>query len=142
MIVDKKSKKELNILKGESRRIAFAVNAEGQNHSGFVKEVSFKYWSELAKIGKHKIGTVLTYTTPQGITFFALVCYSINDGWNVGWNKKQDEIIKECFDSIEGNEPIAAVSIGTECYHKICGSNPSLIQKGMELSEKKIIVYY
>lgn len=142
MIVNKESKKEQDIFEGELRRIAFAINTEGQNHSGFAKEVSCRFWPGLEKIGKHDLGTILTHTTPQGITFFALVCYSINDGWNVGWNKNQDEIIKKCFDSIESNEPIAAVNIGTECYHRLCGSNPSLIKKGMELSEKKIIVYY
>lgn len=130
-----KNKQGNDILNGGETRIAFAVNTEGINDAGFAGLVSRKYWPELANIGKCKLGTVLTKTT-DGITFYALVCHSLKDGWN-----NQTEVIKKCFDSIETDESIASISIGTGFVGAFSGADFSQIKEGMELSNKKIILY-
>lgn len=124
------------ILTGGETRIAFAVNTEGCNDSGFAGMIAGRYWPELAYIGECELGTVLTKTSDDGITFYALVCYSLEEGW-----KNQTEIIKKCFDSIEGDEPIASTSIGRWLPDMLSGADFAQIKDGMELSEKKIILY-
>ena len=131
-----KNKQGNDILNGGETRIAFAVNVEGINDSGFAGLVSRKYWPELAYIGECKLGTVLTKTTKDGLTFYALVCHSLKDGWN-----NQTEIIRKCFDAIETNEDIASISIGTGFVGVLSGANFSQIKNGMELSNKNIILY-
>lgn len=133
MIINNKQGND--ILKGGETHIAFAVNTEGCNDSGFAGLISRKYWPELSNIGKCKLGTVLTKST-NGITFYALVCHSLENGWH-----NQTETIKKCFDSIECNEPIASISIGTGMIGILSGANFNLIKKGMELSKNKIILY-
>lgn len=130
-----KNRQGNDILNGGETRIAFAVNTEGINDAGFAGLVSRRYWPELANIGKCKLGTVLTKTT-DGITFYALVCHSLEDGWN-----NQTEIIKKCFDSIETDESIASISIGTGFVGVLSGADFGQIKEGMELSNKQIILY-
>lgn len=125
-----------DILKSNEKRIAFAVNAEGINDAGFAGQISCLYWPELAETEESPLGTVLTKTTDDGITLYALVCHSLEDGW-----KNQTETIKKCFDSIKTNEPIATISIGTGFIGLMSGADFSKIKKGMELSDKKIILY-
>lgn len=132
MIIE--NKKRDDILEGESR-IAFAVNTEGWNVTGFAEKISKKYWPELANMEKCELGTVLTKTIDNK-TFYALVCYSLEKGWD-----DQTEIIKKCFDSIETNESIASAYIGKDFLCKLSGSNLRQIKEGIELSEKKIIFY-
>lgn len=124
-----------DIFKGGESTIAFAVNTEGCNDSGFSGIVACNYWPEIANPGKCKLGTSLSKTV-DGITFYALVCYSLDNGW-----QDQAEVICKCFNSIETNEPIASVSIGTGLMAILDHSNFSEIQKGMELSTKNIILY-
>ena len=50
MIIEKLQGRD--ILKSGEKRIAFAVNTEGINDSGFAGMISRKYWPELAYIGK------------------------------------------------------------------------------------------
>jgi len=130
------TKRGNDILKGGETRIAFAVNTEGLNDAGFAGMISEKYWPELEDAGKCELGTVLTKTTSDGITFYALVCHSLDKGW-----KNQTEIICKCFDSIEGDDPIASISIGSGFIGRLGGANRAEILKGMELSKKKIILY-
>lgn len=134
MIINNKQGND--ILKGGETRIAFAVNTEGCNDAGFAGLISRKYWPELADIGECKLGTVLTKTTADGITLYALVCHSLENGWH-----NQTETIQKCFDSIECDEPIASISIGTGLIGVLSGANFAQIKKGMELSKKKIILY-
>ena len=129
-----KNKKKNDILKGESK-IAFAVNTEGWNVTGFAEKISKKYWPELANMEKCELGTVLTKNI-NNKTFYALVCYSLENGWD-----NQTEIIRKCFDSIETNEPIASAYIGKDFLSKLSGSNLKQIKEGLELSKKKIILY-
>ena len=125
-----------DILNGGETQIAFAVNTEGCNDSGFAGLISRKYWPELASIGECKLGTVLTKTTTDGITLYALVCHSLKNGWN-----NQTETIQKCFDSIECDDPIASISIGTGMIGVLSGADFAQIKKGMDLSKKKIILY-
>jgi hypothetical protein len=127
--------KKGNILKGNERRIAFAVNVEGVNDSGFAGLISSRFWPELAYIGETKLGTVLTKKVDD-IEFFALCCHSLKEGWN-----NQQEVIKECFDAIPGDEPVASISIGTGLIGIMSGADFVLIKAGMEASRKEIILY-
>lgn len=124
-----------DILKGNEKRIAFAVNIEGANDAGFAGMISSRFWPELACIGKTKLGTVLTKKV-DNIEFFALCCHSLREGWN-----NQREVIKKCFDAIPGDEPVASISIGTGLIGALSGANFDMIEAGMEASKKKIILY-
>ena len=124
-----------DILKGNEKRIAFAVNIEGANGAGFAGMISSRFWPELAFIGEPKWGTVVTKMVDV-IVFFALCCYSSKKGWN-----NQQEVIKECFDAIPGDEPVASISIGTGLIGFLSGANFALIKAGMEASKKEIILY-
>lgn len=131
-----KNKQGNDILKGGETRIAFAVNTEGYNDAGFAGMISKKYWPELECAGECELGTVKTKNCDNGITFYALVCHSLEDGW-----KNQTEIIRKCFDAIETDEPIASISIGTGLIGQLSGADFQQIKEGMKLSEKKIILY-
>lgn len=124
-----------DILKGDEKRIAFAVNTEGLNDAGFAGIISKRYWPELADIGETKLGTVLTKKVDD-IEFFALCCHSLENGWN-----NQEEVIKQCFDSIPGDEPVASISIGTGLIGLLCGADFRQIKAGMDASSKLIILY-
>ena len=124
-----------DILKGNEKRIAFAINTEGLNDAGFAGLISNKFWPELADIGETKLGTVLTKKVGD-VEFFALCCHSLKNGWN-----NQQEVIKKCFDEIPGDEPVASISIGTGLVGILSGANFNLIMAGMEASKKEIILY-
>ena len=132
MIIEKKRG---DILKSNEKRIAFAVNTEGANGFGFAGRISRNFWPELEYIGRTELGTVFTKNV-SGIEFFALCCYSIKDGWN-----NQKDVIKQCFDAIPGDEPVASVSMGIGIIDFLLCANFKLIRAGMETSEKKIILY-
>lgn len=127
--------KEGDILKGHEKRIAFAVNTEGLNETGFSGVICNNFWPELSELGETKIGTVLTKKI-NGIEFFALCCLSLKQGWF-----NQQEIIKQCFDDIPGSEPVATVSIGAGIIGMLSGADHQSIHSGMEESEKEIILY-
>ena len=124
-----------DILKGNETRIAFAVNTEGVNDSGFAGVISHRFWPELAYIGETKLGTVLTKEV-DGVEFFALCCHSLENGWN-----NQKEVITQCFDAIPGDEPVASIAIGTGLVGVLSGAKFGLIKAGMEASKKRIILY-
>lgn len=124
-----------DILKGNETRIAFAVNTEGVNDSGFAGMIARKFWPELAYIGETQLGTVLTKEV-DGVEFFALCCHSLKNGWD-----KQKEVITKCFDAIPGDEPVASIAIGTGLVGVLSGANFELIKAGMEASKKEIILY-
>ena len=129
------NRKGKNILNGNERQIAFAVNTEGVNTKGFAGEIARRYWPELANIGECKLGTVLTKKV-DGITFYGLVCYSIEKGW-----RAQTETICKCFNSIKTDEPIASVSVGKGLMEIRGGARYSDLLIGMEKSCQKIILY-
>ena len=126
-----------NIFNSEAKHIAFAVNAEGYNDSGFAGQVSRKYWNELANCGEHEIGTVLSKTIGDK-TFHALVCHSLHGDWG----ENQAEIIKECFDKIPADgETIATIAIGTGLIGMLSGANFRQIVCGMHDSTQQIMLY-
>ena len=129
------NKKGKNILNGGEHHIAFAVNTEGLNTRGIAGEIARRYWHELANVGECKLGTVLTKEV-NGITFYGLVCYSIEKGW-----KAQTETICECFNSIKTDEPIASVPIGKDTIEIRGGAKYSDLLIGMEKSCKSIVLY-
>lgn len=124
-----------DILSGNEKRIAFAINTEGINDGGFARVITKKYWPELTYIPKTELGTVLIKKV-DNIEFFALTCHSLKKGWN-----NQQEIIQKCFDAIPGDEPIASISIGRGYIGVRDGADFSQIKAGMEASKKKIILY-
>ena len=124
-----------NILSTKLNDIAFAVNANGFNEDGFAGKVS-KFWPELNN-STFEIGSSLSKKIGDK-TFHALVCHSLDEN---GWGKDQAEIIKKCFDSINSENPIATVAIGTELMDRSSGANFQQIVYGMEMSNKKITLY-
>lgn len=133
MIIDCKHGK--NILTNGETRIAFAVNTEGFNDAGFAGVVSQNFWPELANTGPQQLGTVLIKEC-NGVTFYGLVCHSLEHGW-----KDQTDTIKKCFDKIETDEPVASIAIGTGLIGVLSGADFTQIKAGMESSKTKIILY-
>lgn len=126
-----------DIFKTDVKHIAFAVNVEGFNDSGFAGQVSSQYWNELENCGQHEIGTVLSKTIGNK-TFHALVCHSLHDGWG----ENQAEIIKECFDKIPSNgETIATIAIGTGFIGMMSGADFRQIVCGMHESQQNIVLH-
>lgn len=129
-------RKHGSIICGTEKRIAFAINSEGNND--FVPSctaIAREFWPELLLMSNIKIGTVLSKEV-DGITYFALCCYSLERGW-----ENQQEIIKKCFDSIPGSDPIASVDIGSGWLEKSSGANIYQIRAGMQASTAEIILY-
>ena len=126
-----------DILNSEAKHIAFAINTEGHNGSGFAGKVSKKYWPELANCGYYNIGTVLSKTVGDK-TFHALVCYSLRHGWG----EVQAEDIKLCFDNIPVNdEVIATIAIGKGFIGLMSGANVRQIICGIHDSNKQIMLH-
>lgn len=122
-----------DILNSNFKHIAFAINKEGYNDSGFAGMISSKFWKELKTCGEHELGTVLSKKVGEK-TFHALVCHSLKNGWG----ENQREIIKECFDNIPTDEPVATIAIGTGLIGLMSGADFSQIVCGMHDSNKYI----
>lgn len=139
MIIDNRTGS--SILESGEKHIAFPVTTEGYNYSGVAGEISRKYWHELKEIGDtkaegFKAGTVLQKEV-EGVTYYALVCYSIKKGW-----VNSADTICKCFNSIGTTEPIAAdFGVATDFAGKFLKANLKEINKGMENSDKRIILY-
>lgn len=125
-----------DILNSDVKHIAFAVNIEGYNDSGFAGMISKKFWEELANCGENELGTVLSKKVGDK-TFHALVCHSLKNYWG----EYQREIIKSCFDNIPTDETIATIAIGTGLVGMMSGANFSQIVCGMHDSNKQIILH-
>jgi hypothetical protein len=126
-----------DIFDTKAKHVAFAVNTEGYNDSGFAGKVSSQYWSELANCGTQQLGTVLSKEV-NGRIFHALVCHSLKEGWG----DNQAEIIKECFDKIPANgEPTASIAIGTGFIGAMSGADFRQIVCGMHDSQQQILLY-
>ena len=124
-----------DILKSNEKIIAFPVNVEGFNDAGISYEILKKYWRNMIHSKEYKLGTVIPKNV-NNIFLYALVCYSIKDGWI-----NQREIIKECFDKIKTNKPIATVEMGVQFLDKIEGADFNEIVLGMNDSKQEIILY-
>ena len=126
-----------DIFKQNDKHIAFAINTEGFNYSGFAGEVARTVWPELANIGNNEIGEVLSKQVGD-TTYHALVCHSLHNGWGTN----QREVIKTCFDKIDANnESINSIAIGTGFIGQLSGANVPEIVCGMLESKQKIILH-
>ena len=126
-----------NIFNTDAKHIAFAINKEGANDCGFAGTVGRDYWPEVMYCGEHEIGTVLSKKVGD-VTFHALVCHSLKEGWG----DDQAKVIKECFDNIPVNdEPIASIAIGTGLVGQFTGANFRSIACGMQESKQKVILH-
>ncbi|MCL2174197.1 hypothetical protein FWH58_02815 [Candidatus Saccharibacteria bacterium] len=128
-----------DIFSTKEKDIAFAVNTEGINDSGFAGTVAMKLWPELANIGPSELGTIMSKTADDGRTYHALVCHSLKNGW-----VDQAETIKKCFDQIPNDEEkraVASVAIGTGFVGILSGANFEKILEGMEQSETPIVLF-
>ncbi|MFA6252129.1 MAG: hypothetical protein WCX74_01900 [Candidatus Paceibacterota bacterium] len=126
-----------NIFGTSCKHIVFAVNTEGINDSGFAGQVSDNYWPELAYVGPKPLGTVLSLQE-EGITFYAIVCHSLKEGW-----KEAPKVIEDCLNNLDtpDGEPIASVQIGGGLIGQMSGADFPAIIQAMEHSKKSIILY-
>ena len=124
-----------DILDSNMKHICFAVNFEGINNSGFAGHISRHFWPELANVGQCELGTSLTMEC-DGVFFHALVCNSMKNGWG-----NSSAIVRKCFNSIETDDPLASIAIGTSIDGRLAGARFSDIFEGMENSKKQIILF-
>lgn len=126
-----------NILDSDAKHIVFAINKEGYNDTGFAGEISKEYWEGLQKYSSDRFGKVFSKTIGDK-TFYAIVCYSIDEGWP----DNTREIIKESFDKIQSNgEPIDTIPIGTRYTEKLTGADFKEIVNGMQDSKQEIYLH-
>ena len=134
MIIDEKKE---DIFEAPYKHIAFAVNTEGVNDSGFAGAVSRRYWKELAYIGPQKLGDVLSHEA-DGKIFYAIVCHSLKTGWD-----RAPAVIEEALNSlgIPEDEEIAIVKIGSGPVGIKNEAPTFFIFEAMNRSKKRLIVY-
>jgi hypothetical protein len=125
-----------DVFKTPLKHIAFAVNMEGHNNSGFAGAVSSKYWPALENTGGNKLGEVLHHTS-DGKTFHALVCHELKaNGW-----VRTPQLVEQCLNSIPGNDEIAVVMMGSGFVGQMSGADVNAILGAMERSKKHVHVY-
>ena len=124
-----------DILDSGMKHICFAINSEGVDCSDFASYIQSHYWPELANVGQSKLGTSVTHER-DGVFYHALVCYSVVDGW-----KNTAAVVRRCFDSIETDDPVASIGIGTDVLDCLHGSQFYAVCEGMEDSKKTIVLY-
>ncbi len=119
------------------KHIVVAVNAEGQNYTGFAGKVARQYWPELHETGG-KLGTVLQKQVADK-TFYAFVCYDLFDyEWLLSPLK-----FEECLDQLEvpEDERIATILIGGNTVGRLGGPVAMEILGAMARSKNKFVVY-
>ena len=128
-----------DIFNTDLKHVAFAVNTEGYNDSGFAGAVTSKFAPELASTGGNHLGEVLTSTTKDGKSFHGLVCHSLKgEGWS-----KAPETITKCLNAIETgeSEKIAVILMGGGMIGQMSGANLLANIKAIHASEKSCVVY-
>lgn len=145
------SAKDGDIFQTDAKHIAFAVNVEGLNDSGFAGKVAKYGWDELANIGKfinyQQLTNVEEPFSNQKLELGSVISKEIGDkrvchSLEHGWGNNQANVIKHCFDTIHVNkEPIATVAIGTGLVGALSDADFKQILVGMEESEQLIILY-
>ena len=126
-----------DIFEAEEKHIAFSINTEGYNDACFAADVAKKYWPGLERTDKKELGDVITKKVGDK-TYYAIVCYSLQNGWD----SNTTEIIKKCFDEIETNgEPLATIPIGTGYAEWLKDANFREIIQGMQESKQNIVMY-
>lgn len=127
-----------DIFAAPQKHIAFAVNTQGYNDSGFAGQVSSRIWPELANTGGNGLGDVLIHRSGDK-TYYALVCHSLDSG---GWNETS-RVARECLNKIDvsDGEEIAVVLMGSGPVGMMQGADVNAILASMEDSEQKLVVY-
>lgn len=123
-----------DILKS-AKCIAFPINVEGIVESEFQEQIVKRFWRELMGV-RHELGDVLTKTI-DGITFYALACYSKIDGWGAN----QASVIEFCFNQISSSNPVASLPIGKDLVHYFNGADMKQSFLGMADSSQEIELY-
>ena len=118
------------------KHIAFAINTEGFNDSGFAGFVS-KFVPKLANTGPKKLGEVITINAGHK-TFHGLVCHSLKGGW-----KDAPEAIVTCLNNIEvdDREPIAIIAIGSGLIGQMSGAKILENIRAIHRSKKNCVLY-
>lgn len=135
MIVDTR---RADVFSGPELHIAFAVNTAGINDSGFAGTVAARYWPELATVGPHKMGTVLSHVVgPRA--YHAMVCHSLGEG---GWEITPDAV-GTCLDhGIHANgAEIAVTLVGGGPVGAMGGADTFAILGGIARSKQRCVVY-
>lgn len=122
----------------KQKHIAFAVNTQGYNDSGFAGQVSSVIWPELANTGGNVLGEVLSHKNGTK-TYHALVCHSLDSG---GWNQTP-QIACDCLSKIDIpiDEEIAIVLMGSGLVGMMQGADVNAILSALEKSERKLVVF-
>lgn len=70
-------------------------------------------------------------------TFIALVCHNLRgDGW-----ERTPEVVTECLDSIDTDETIACVLMGSGMVGQLMGADIPKILGGVHKSKKNVALY-
>ncbi len=125
-----------DVFNTELKVIAFAVNTDGNNNTGFAGQVSERFWPELEHTGGNRLGDVLRLEK-SGKTFYALVCHEIALG---GW-LETPTVVRQCLNSIPGDEDIALVLMGTGFIGQMLGADVDAILNAIDASDKRVHVY-
>jgi len=127
-----------DIFTASQKHIAFAINKEGENYSGFACAVAKLIWPDLMHLGG-KLGDVHSHKRGQK-TYHALVCHSMigRKGW-----KDSPKYVRECLNKIRvpEDEEIAIVLIGSGPVGRSQGANVDAILAAMHKSSKRLVVF-
>lgn len=130
--------KHKNILKTTQKHIAFAINAEGINDSGFVSSIAEKHCPSLRYTGIRKLGDVVTFKTKTR-AFHGLVCHRLS---RHGW-KHSPKYIEQGLNKIHilPNEQIAIVVLGGGDVGKKMGANVERNVQAIHRAKKNCVLY-
>lgn len=135
MIIDMKKG---DIFESEATYIAFAINSEGFNDSGFAGVVAAKFWPELAdETGPSRMGSVFKQIV-NGKVFYAVVCHALSKGWD-----QTPEVLLQALDSIDLDEGavLNCVLMGGGVVGRMQGADTYAIMGAMARSKHSIVVY-
>jgi len=110
-----------DIFEADLQHIAFAVNTEGFNDSGFAGVVAKRYWPALANTEPKQLGEVLSREVDSSLTFHALVCHELRGS---GWGHAPKHI-ENCLNSLDvpQDEVIGVVAIGAGMVGRMAGAD-------------------
>lgn len=121
------------------KHIAFAINTEGFNDSGFAGQVAMRAPQiTTPSIGGNNLGDVVSAEV-EGKTFHGLVCHSLKEN---GWKHAPSSII-ECLNKINvsDDEPIAIILMGAGMIGQMSGADIKANINAIYASKKNCIIY-
>ncbi len=126
-----------NVFDTQARHIAYAINTQGFNDSGFAGQVA-THCPQLANTGENSLGAVVT-AEANGKFFHGLVCHSLEPG---GWKEAPKSIIASLERiETEDDEPIAVVLMGAGMIGQMSGADVRANVKAIHESKKNCILY-